>query len=293
MNAFTIRDRINHSLRLNEQLWLMLIVPAFVIVVWLIASDVADMNKAVGQATDRPTPIQREIEKQRQRLASSDVEERRDALMRLGNLHRPDASRAAVAGLGDPVPVVRIGAAHAIVSLPADEAANLLLPLLQDKLEFIRREAAYALGETRSRSAVMPLANLLATDKEGSVRAAAAVALGRIGDESASTVLRRVLSGSPGAGKKKSKAETDSFVMSAAARSLGQIHSTASVDILIATLSNESVAAGIRREAAAALGQIGDSSAGPALRAALASDDPYVAEAARAALRKLHAAAKN
>jgi len=102
-----------------------------------------------------------------------------------------------------------------------------------------------------------------------------------------------VLSGSPGTGKKKPKGETDSFVMSAAARSLGQIRRTSSVNVLIATLANDSFTADIRREAAAALGQIGDSSAIPALRNALASGDPYLSEAARAALRKLHAAVKN
>ena len=289
MNAFTFRDPVNHSFRLNERPWWMLIA----IAAWVIASGLAGMNSVLGQASDRLTPIQREIEKQRQRLASAEVEERRDALMRLGNLHRPDASRFAVTALSDPVPVVRVAAAHAIVSLPADEAANLLLPLLQDKLEFIRREAAYALGETRSRSAVMPLTNLLVMDKEASVRAAAAIALGQIGDQSVTQALTRVLSGSPREGKKKSKGETDGFVMSAAARALGQIHSAASVNVLIATLSNESVAADVRREAATALGQIGDSSAVPALRAAVASSDSYVSEAARTALRKLHAAARN
>ena len=288
MNDFTLRDPVNHSFRLNERRWMLIAIAA-----WVIASGLAGMNDLVGQSPDRLTPIQREIEKQRQRLASAEVEERRDGLMRLGNLHRPDASRAAVTALGDPSPIVRVAAAHAIVSLPADEAANLLVPLLQDKLEFIRREGAYALGETRSRSAVTPLVDVLATDKEASVRAAAAIALGRIGDPAAASALARVLSGLPGKGKKKPKGEIDPFVMTAAARALGQVHSAASVDVLIATLSNESVAADVRREAAAALGQIGDSSAVPALRAALASGDPYVSEAARSALWKLHAAARN
>src|SRR5438445_12239610 len=209
MNDFPLRDPVNHSFRLNERPWWMLIA----IAAWVIASGLAGMNNLVGQSPDRLTPIQREIEKQRQRLASAEVEERRDGLMRLGNLHRPDASRAAVTALGDPSPVVRVAAAHAIVSLPADEAVNLLVPLLQDKLEFIRREAAYALGETRSRSAVTPLVDVLATDKEASVRAAAAIALGRIGDPAAASALARVLSGLPGKGKKKPKGEIDPFVM--------------------------------------------------------------------------------
>src|SRR5215831_5518041 len=99
-------------------------------------------------AQDRATPLQRRIESERQHLSSSDVEERREALMRLGAMKHADASRAAVVGLSDPEPTIRVTAAHAIVSLPANEAASLLTPLTTDKLEFVRREAAYALGET-------------------------------------------------------------------------------------------------------------------------------------------------
>src|SRR5438132_9545725 len=123
------------------------------------------------------TPIQLEIERLRQRLDSTDVEERRDALTRLGNLKRPEAARAALKGLSDPIPVVRVTAAHATVHL-GDEAALKLIPLLQDRLEFVRQETAYALGETRSRSAVLPLSSALIQDKKNSVRGAAAVALG-------------------------------------------------------------------------------------------------------------------
>ncbi len=54
-----------------------------------------------GQKSEPLTPIQREIERQQVRLKSEDIEQRRDALMRLGGLKRPDASRAAAAGLTD------------------------------------------------------------------------------------------------------------------------------------------------------------------------------------------------
>jgi len=251
------------------------------------ASEFASAKLLVGQGTDRLTPLQREIEKQRQRLSSPEAEERRDALMRLGNLHRPEASRTAAAALNDLVPSVRVAAAHAIVSLPTDEAASLLLPLLQDKSEFVRREAAYALGKTRSRAAVTQLTNALLTDKEPGVRGAAAVALGETGDESAVQALSQVLAGSnQTAKKKKKKSGEDEFVRRAAARSLGQIRNRSAVGVLIATLENEANAGDVRREAATALGLIGDPSAVPALRAAIASDDPYLSEAARAALRK-------
>lgn len=245
----------------------------------------------IGQGNERLTPIQREIERLRQRLISGDVEERRDALTRLGNLRRPDASRVAAAGLGDLAPIVRVTAAHAILSLPPADAAALLIPLLQDKLEFVRREAAYALGQTRSRTAVSPLANLLTSDKDAGVRGAAAVALGEIGDESAVPSLSQVLTGRTEK-KKKAKTAENEFVMRAAARSLGQIRSRSGVEVLIAALADDTNDNDVRREAATALGLIGDPSAGPALQAAFASSDPYLSEAAREALRLLKLAGK-
>ncbi len=243
-----------------------------------------------GQGNEQLTPIQREIEHQGQRLSSADIEERRDALMRLGSLRRPDASRVASKGLTDVVPIVRVTAMHAIRSLPPAEATSLLIPLLPDKLEFVRREAAYALGETHSRTAVAPLIGLLSGDKDAGVRGAAAVALGEIGDESAVQALSQVLAG--GAGKKKAKNREDPFVMRAAARSLGQIKSRAGVEVLIATLANDANDNDVRREAATALGLIGDPAAAPALEAAFASSDSYLSEAAREALRRLKLARK-
>jgi len=241
------------------------------------------------QNNEQLTPMQREIERQRQRLKSEDIEERRDAVMRLGNLKRPEAARVATTGLSDAAPMVRVTAAHAIMSLPQAEAATLLIPLLQDKLEFVRREAAYALGETRSRSAVASLTNSLISDKEMSVRGAAAVALGEIGDKSAAEPLSQVLA-AQARKKKKAKAEEDNFVRRAAARSLGQIKSRSAVGVLIETLTNDRNDVEIRREAATALGLIGDQSAGPALQSAFAASDPYLSEAARLALRRLRAA---
>ena len=84
---------------------------------------------------------------------------------------------------------VRVMATKAILSLDPEESAAALLPLLNDKDEFVRREAAYALGLTRSRSATASLTDRLLNDKDAGVRGAAAVALGRIGDENAVLAL--------------------------------------------------------------------------------------------------------
>jgi HEAT repeat protein len=241
------------------------------------------------------TPHQREIEKQRARLASGDAEERRDAVTRLGAMARADSSRVALPALKDSSVIVRATATRAILSLPAGEAAAALLPLLSDKNEFVRREAAYALGETRNRTAVEALATALARDKEAGVRGAAAVALGQIGDEAAVPVLTEAI------GRRIARTgflnritfrrtEENEFVRRSAAVALGQMKSRAAVPALISALANIRAGDDVRREAARALGLIGDPSAIPTLRAALTARDPYLSEIASEALRKLEPA---
>lgn len=236
------------------------------------------------------TPVQLEIEKQTSRLSSLEAEERRDAVTRLGSMHHPAASRAAVSALQDSLPIVRATAAAAISSLQPSERAGLLIPMLADKDEFVRREVAFALGKTRDQSAVQPLIERLAIDKKDSVRGAAAVALGEIRDPAATLSLAETLS--PGFGmatrpKKKSKTEKDLFLLRAAARSLGQIGSSVGLPALVAALQDEKMPDDVRREAAFALGLIGDASAVPALRSVEVARDPYLAEAARAAIYRI------
>ncbi|HVF86157.1 MAG TPA: HEAT repeat domain-containing protein [Pyrinomonadaceae bacterium] len=242
------------------------------------------------------TPLQRAIEKERQRLISSDTEERRDAVSRLGALARPESSRAAGAALSDAAAIVRATAVRAVLSLPPEEATPLLLPLLSDRDEFVRREAAYALGMTRSRAGVTPLINALESDKSPGVRGAAAVSLGLIGDETAAqplahSLVRRI--SRPGFLNRiaRRRAEENEFVRRAAVRALGDIGSRDAVPALIGILSNERAADDVRREAARSLGRIGDAAAIPALqRAALDALDPYFSQHALEALRKLERA---
>lgn len=241
------------------------------------------------------TPVHFEIEKQRNRLSSIEVEERRDAVARLGLMHHPDASRAALPALNDPMAIVRVTASTSLMALPPEERALSLLPLLADKEEFVRQEVAYALGKTRSQTAVSPLIERLLTDKKDGVRGAAAVALGEIGQSAAAPSLAYVLypefedraAATKSKKVKKSKKEQNRFVLRAAAHSLGQIGSSTALPALIGRLRDENAEDDVRRESAVALGLIGDQSALPALREALTARDPYLALAAQEAIRRI------
>jgi len=271
--------------------WVAIAISAFSLLVAATTSLAKTGASQEGIAQGSLTPLQLEIQKQQQRLASSEVEERRDALMRLGALRHPDASRVAVSGLSDALPIVRAMAVHAVLCLPAEESAAALIPLLSDKDQFVRQETAYALGKTHSKSAVPALVERLLNDRKDGVRGAAAVALGQIADDAAVVPLAHVLqpqAAMPGSKKaRQSKSKENVFVLRAAARSLGQIGSRAGVPALIATLEDEKVSDDVRREAAIALGWIRDPAAVSALRSALMARDPYLSLAADEALRKI------
>jgi HEAT repeat protein len=234
------------------------------------------------------TPLQSEIEKQRARLNSSDMEERRDAAMRLGTLRHPDASRVATIALKDPSSTVRVAAMPSTLWLAPDESAAALIPVLKDKDEFVRQEAAYALGRTHSRSAVAPLIALLGTEKKSGVRGAIVVALGHLGDATAVVPLAVIVAPElTSSGKTKAGKYDNEFVLRAAARSLGQIRNRAGVPALSAVLANEKNPPDLRREAAIALGLIGDPEGEPVLRSVLSAEDPYLSMAANDSLKRI------
>lgn len=243
---------------------------------------------ASAQESRDLTPVQLQIQQQQQRLSSSDVEERRDAVMKLGAMRLAAASRAVIPALQDAAAIVRATAAKSILSIGGEESVPYLLPLLNDKDEFVRREGAYALGLTKSRSATAALSERLLNDKEDGVRGAAAVALGQIGDETAIIALVGTLAPELSVpAKKKRKQEPNVFVLRAAAVALGQIRSRAGTAALISALSNEKLDSDVRREAARSLGLIGDPTAVPALRTASTAADPFLSEIAYQALKKL------
>jgi HEAT repeat protein len=250
------------------------------------------------------------------RFRSGNTEEKRTVLMELRSLRSEEASRIAATGLRDGDAMVRATAASAVLFLPKAEAAGDLLPLLSDKDEFVRREAASALGELGDVSAAGPLIKTLNVDKSSEVHTAAAVALGKIGEPSAVPHLLQVLSGRP--------TEENEMLRRAAVRSIGQIaqimrsgriqvltpqnflpakfkdiYAKPSPDLLAhfvnaekrltQILDSRGEAEDTRREAAFALGAIGDQSAETVLRKYASTDDPYLTEIVKEALLKLGA----
>ncbi len=252
-------------------------------------------------------------------VRSGTTEIKRDALLQIRNLQSADASRVAVPALRDSSEIVRATAAFSVIFLPKDEAAQTLLPLLSDKSELVRREAAYALGKVGNSSAVNPLIQILQKDKIPEVRNASIIALGEIGDAGAVDVLTQIL-------QKKPKDE-DEFQRRSAARSIGQIAQfiqtgetgiitpqnflpekfktiekpkypnllenfpvfRAAVSALIQILQNPKESQDAKREAAFALGAIGDKAAIPVLQANLNNQDYYLSEICKEALRKISA----
>ena len=256
-----------------------------------------------------------ELARLQKQISRGSSEEKRSALAVVRNLRNPSASRVAVSALSDKEPIVRATAAGSVVFLPGPEAAAALLPLLNDRDEFVRREAAYALGDVHDRSATAPLLRLMAGDKVFEVRTAAAVALGKIGDPTAVNALAALLRSRP--------REEDEFLRRSAARSIGQIAQISvtgdadvvtpqnflpdkfkdlgasdatggtdpifsnAVDVLTNVLRNQNEADDTRREAAYALGAIGDRRSLPILQAYTSGSDPHLAEICREAILKI------
>lgn len=247
-----------------------------------------------------------------QTITRGSDEQKRDALLQIRNLRTAEASRLAVPALRDSSEIVRATAAFSVIFTPKDEAARNLLPLLADKKPLVRREAAYALGKVGDAAAINPLLKTFQKDKVLEVRNAAIVALGEIGDVSAVGELIKIL-------QKKPSAKED-FLRRAAARSVGQIAQfiqtgkkvvitpensqtveaskyknlsdefsafQQAVKILIQVLQNVSEANDVKREAAFALGAIGDESATAVLQSNLNAEDYYLAQICREALAKI------
>jgi HEAT repeat protein len=257
---------------------------------------------------------QADLDQLRNKIDVGSTEEKRNALFEIRNLRSEQASRIALAALDDPLPIVRATAVSAVIFLPSKEASRRLLAMLDDNDAFVRRETATALGELGDIDACAPLIRAVQKEKEIENRSAAAIALGKLGDPSAIEPLLSVLIKKP--------VESDEFIRSAAARSIGEIVQTqrfgvrqellpqnflpekykprwtantvippetarsfeAAVPILKQVLANTREADETRRSAAFALGAIGDGRSMEILREYAAGKDPYLTEVCKEAL---------
>ena len=257
------------------------------------------------------------IETLTEQIRSGNSEQKRSALFEIRNRQSEEASRIAIPALKDSDEIVRATAAFSVIYLPKDEAFSALIPNLQDKAEIVRRETAYALGKVQNPSAINPLLQTFQNDKLIEVKNACVVALGEIGDASAIDALTQIL-------RQKPKDETD-FLRRSAARAIGQIAQiiqikeaytvtpesflpekyklftvekyqnlttkfsqfSQSVPVLTQVLQNPKESDDAKREAAFALGAIGDVSASTILQASLNSKDYYLSEICKESLKKL------
>jgi HEAT repeat protein len=250
------------------------------------------------------------------KVVNGSVEEKRNALFVLRNIGSSDASRVAAGALNDKNELVRATALGCVIFLPRDESSKLALPLLNDREELVRVEAAFALGEIGDSSTLHSLIQALQKDSSSRVRSAAASALGKIGDASAVDSLAALL--------KRKPVEDEEHLRRVAARSIGQIaqisrtlnrrvdtpHSflpdkykdqpstaepattpfpafRSALSILVSVLVDSKEVNDVRREAAFALGAIGDTSARPVLTEHLDAADNYLAEICKEALLKM------
>ncbi len=245
------------------------------------------------------------------------TEQKRDLLLQIRNLQTAEASRFAVSALKDSSEIVRATAAFSVIFLPRSEASAVLSPLLQDKSALVRRETAYALGAVGDANAVSQLLQIFRKDKVLEVRNAAIVALGEIGDASAVPELMNIL--------QRKLSPKEDFTRRSAARSIGQIAQIiqtgkvtvrtpenflpekfkrvetskysnlsdafpvfqSAATVLIQVLQNPKESDDVKREAAFALGAIGDESAIAVLESNTNAEDYYLAEICRESLLKL------
>ncbi|GAB4505354.1 MAG: hypothetical protein Fur0043_23490 [Anaerolineales bacterium] len=182
------------------------------------------------------------------------------------------------------------------------DVRGLIRALKYDK-DWIRCDAAYALGDVGDARAVKPLISIL-KDREFKVRQAAIVALGRLGDARAVQPLATMLEDKQPWGLRKAavwalgkigNTRALSHLIDALTDPQQEVRETAvealrglgalAVEQLIAALSNSSLV--VRRAAAETLGKLGDSRAIEPLIAALKDSEWSVRKAAAESLEQI------
>ncbi|HEV8331094.1 MAG TPA: HEAT repeat domain-containing protein [Steroidobacteraceae bacterium] len=160
--------------------------------------------------------------------SKADPEVRRQAIGLLskgGSAQALDPLMSIVTNSSEPT-ALRQEATYAIGKLTLDDsrraaAANALHKVSMDKEAGVRRAAADSLGRLKVPASREPLQILLEKDRVPEVRAVAAIALGRLGDRSASRALVRALD------------DREANVRSAAASALGEVGDVEDIEALL------------------------------------------------------------
>lgn len=248
-----------------------------------------------GQEVDQPTDRSRQ--ELLTRLASGDVEQRTDSIVRIGALllDEPDSVETSVitalsaALQRDSSPIVRALAARALEicagnrggGLSNEAVAALLAALRKERELAVRKAIIYAMARyprPQVTSALIPYLR----NKHSELRASAAYALAETGDPASAQALAEVL--------RRGGKDDDAFARSQAARGLGRVGSRDTIDLLTNALSHDG-SQEVRREAALSLGRIAtpqDAKAIEALRNATLSNDPYLVYAAEDAIASIN-----
>lgn len=252
-------------------LWLLLSLP-------LLTPAFAGPAVQENSSSSHPRPSAEYLERETVRLASllnsPDQEVRFDSVIRLAALRTPGAAAALRIASSDESEKVRAASITGLgASGDSSNAPTVAARLSQDKSVLVRKSAAYALGKLKTQESASALGAAL-HDKDLEVRGAAAVALGEYGDPAVIATLTGALS------------DTAAFVQEQSARALGRFgRASASAVPTLITLLTGDAAHGVRLHVAIALGQIGERSALPALKAASHNPDPYLSKAALQAIK--------
>lgn len=203
------------------------------------------------------------------------------AVSGLGRCDDKAAISAMVAALKDTEPRVRARAAYGLTAvksrsnLEKSHVIKALSTRVHDEESSVRAAVALAMGRIGDSNAITALMELL-KDKDYPVRYAAADALGQIRDRRTTVALITALAAEPDAG------DNAQLPM---VRALGLLEDPRATPALIARLKSGQMY--VRRDSATALGQVRDRRAVPALIEALGDDHRDVRESAAGALGEL------
>jgi HEAT repeat protein len=197
--------------------------------------------RALGEIGD-PRSVDPLLSRLRDKDPSPEV--RREAILALGRMRAANALEPIVETMDDPTDDVRVASVWALGQIGTEEIVNPLSAALR-KAQVASIDAAYWLGETRSKAAVAPLgALILQSDIDLELKRAVARALARIATEDVVPFLMDLLQ------------DNDASVKVIAATALGQMKSATATAKLIERLIDNKEAPSVRSAAASSLGLI-------------------------------------